>query len=109
MKNNSMFGTLLDYRKDGFFKEHPFIFYFTADKVYRLEIFAGVNTIATSNLYLEPEVENRESFIKSAIANSTFETSVSVTVEDRLFLMSTCSGAVGQMNRYVVFAKLVEI
>jgi len=107
MKNNSMFGTLLDYKKAGFFEEHPFMFYFTEERTYRLEIFAGVNTIATSNLYLEPD--DPAAFITSAFSSSTFSSKVVVTPQDKIMLMSTCSGAVGQANRYVIFAKLVEI
>lgn len=109
MKNNSMFGTVLDYRKEGYYEEHPFMFYFTEDKVYRLEIFAGLNTIATSSIYTEPEFDKREAFISSAFAGSTFSSTVNVTPEDRIMMLSTCSGAVGQSNRYVLFAKLVEI
>ena len=109
MKNNSMFGTILDYRKDGYFKEHPFMFYFTEDKTYRLELFAGLNTIATSSLYTEPEADKRQAFIDSAFAGSTFSSNVEVTTDDKIIMMSTCSGAVGQINRYVVFAKIVEI
>ncbi len=107
MKNNSMFGTILDYRKEGYFQKHPFMFYFTEEKTYRLEIFAGVNTLATSNLYLEPD--KPEDFILSVFSKSTFSSNVSVSSEDRIFLMSTCSGAVGQNNRYVLFAKVIEI
>ena len=107
MKNDSMFGTLLNYRKSGYFEEHPFMFYFTDEKIYRLEIFAGVNTIATSSLYTEPS--DRQAFISSALSTSTFRSGVTVTPDDKIFMLSTCSGAVGQANRYVVLAKLVEI
>lgn len=109
MKNNSMFGTVLEYRKEGYFEEHPYMFYFTEGKTYRLEIFAGVNTISTSNLYLEPAEDKRAEFINNAIAKSTFTSSVNVTAQDRIFLMSTCSGSVGQNKRYVLFSKLTEI
>ena len=109
MKNNSMFGTVLDYKKDGYFKEHPFMFYFTENGTYRLEIFAGVNTVATSSIYDEPDDDKREAFIASAISKSTFASTVKVTKDDRIFMISTCSGAVGQQNRYVLFAKLVQI
>lgn len=107
MKNNSMFGTILEYRRAGYFEEHPFMFYFTEDKIYRLEIFAGVNTIASSGIYDEPT--NKETFISSAFSVSTFRSSVTVTPEDKIILLSTCSGAVGQENRYVLYSKLVEI
>ena len=109
MKNDSMFGTISDYRKEGYLEEHPYMFYFTEDKTYRLEIFAGVNTVSTSKLYLEPEFEDRESFIASAFEKSTFVSGVTVTPEDRIFQISTCSGASGQNKRYMIFAKLTEI
>lgn len=107
MKNDSMFGTILNYKKSGYFEEHPFMFYFTEEKIYRLEVFAGVNTIATSSIYSEPS--NKEAFISGAFSGSTFRSNISVSPEDRVLLMSTCSGAVGQSNRYVLFTKLVEI
>lgn len=108
MKNRSMFGSVLDYRnKEGYFREHPFMFYFTENKTYRLEIFAGVNTLSTSEFYNEPE--NRDAFIASAFRSSTFASNIKVTEDDRIILLSTCSGAVGQSNRYILFAKLTEI
>lgn len=107
MKNNSMFGTILDYKKEGYFEEHPFMFYFTEDKVYRLEIFGGLNTISSSTVYSEPS--DKAAFISNVFSGSTFRSSVTVTPEDKLILLSTCSGAVGQSNRYVLFSKLVEI
>lgn len=107
MKNNSMFGTILDYKKAGYFEEHPFMFYFTEEKTYRLEIFAGVNTIATSSIYSEPS--NKEAFISGAFSGSTFRSNITVSPDDKVLLLSTCSGAVGQANRYVLFTKLVEI
>ena len=107
MKNNSMFGTILDYKKEGYFEEHPFMFYFTEDKVYRLEIFGGLNTISSSTVYSEPS--DKAAFISNVFSGSTFRSGVTVTPEDKLILLSTCSGAVGQSNRYVLFSKLVEI
>ncbi len=110
MKNDSMFGTILDYRKEGYYEEHPYLFYFTENKTYRLEVFAGVNTIATSSLYLEPSLEKRNEFIANAFKNSTFKSNVSVTAEDTIFQISTCSGSsAGQNKRYMIFAKLTEI
>ncbi len=110
MTNDSMFTTLLYYRKEGFFEEHPYFFYFTKDGCYRLEVFAGVNTTATANIYNRPITQKeKEEYLNSVIAKSCFSSEIEVTAEDNIMLLSTCSGAAGQEFRFVLFAKIVPI
>jgi sortase B len=110
MINRSMFGTLMDYRKAEYFQEHPFMFYFTDNQIYRLEIFSGVHTIATSLFYQIPTTqEQKEAFLSAAKSHSVFASEVSVSVEDRIMVLSTCSGRVNEDKRFVVIAKLVPL
>lgn len=110
MINRSMFGILMDYRNPAFFAEHPFMFYFTGTKIYRLEIFAGVHTVASSLFYrLSTTAEEKESFLSAAKSHSAFSSDVSVTAEDAVMVLSTCSGRVNEDKRFVVIAKLVSL
>ncbi len=110
MLNGSMFGTILDYRDPNYFKTHPYLFYFTESKTYRLEVFAGVNTYSTSELYERPSTpEAKETYLQSVRSRSTFISDVSVSAEDQILVLSTCSGAVGDTHRYVIFAKIVDL
>ena len=110
MKNQSMFATLLNYRDHDYYVDHPFMFYFTSDSVYFLEIFAGVNTMADSDFYFLPdEKEDREEYLKMAKELSVFKSSVQVDSEDKILVLSTCSTGLNKPDRFVLLGKLVLI
>ena len=44
MKNDTMFGSLSEYKKQSFYEKHPVIYYITPEKKYTLKIFAGFVT-----------------------------------------------------------------
>ena len=44
MKNGTMFACLLNYSKNGYYEEHPYIYLFTKDVNYRLEVFSAYKT-----------------------------------------------------------------
>ncbi len=110
MKNGTMFGTILDYRKEGYFSDHPYLFYFTDSEIYRLEVFAGINTVADSYYYKMPQGDSdKEAYIKSVRERSYFYADIPVETGDSLMLLSTCSGAVNSDARFLLFAKIVPI
>ena len=110
MKNGSMFGRLMDYRNASFFEKHPYMFLFTRDAVYRVELFAGVHTDVDSYVYNRTEdTAAKERYVKDSKARSTFTSSVSVTAEDHVVVLSTCSGGVNDPSRFVVMGKLVPL
>lgn len=110
MKNDSMFGTVLEYRDPAFFKDHPYLFYFTEDGVFRLEIFAGVHTTADSYVYSFPsDDEEIGTYLSKIRSSSVFLSDVAVSKEDRIFILSTCSGRVGDDQRFILCAKLVPL
>ena len=110
MKNNSMFGRILDYRSPSYYEEHPYLFYFTDNKTFRLEVFAGVHTTSASYVYSLP-VDDREfeKYLSKLCSSSVFKSEVSVSASDQIFVLSTCSGSRNDENRFVVCAKLVSI
>ena len=110
MKNNTMFGRILDYRRPEYFDAHPYLFYFTEDAVYRLEIFAGVHTKSDSYVYSVPtDGEDYRKYLSKLCSSSVFDSEIQVTSSDQIFVLSTCSGAVGDEKRFVVCAKLVPL
>lgn len=110
MKNNSMFGTILDYRDASYYANHPYLFYFADGVKYRLEVFAGVHTTSDSYIYSFPKnAEERGAFLSKIRSSSVFNSDVSVTENDRIFVLSTCSGSTSSSRRFVVCAKLVPI
>jgi len=110
MQNDTMFGTLLEYRSQTYYDEHPYMFLFTPEKIYRLEIFAGVHTKAVSYVYYKPQNDSeRAEYLSQIRKSSVFSSSVKVSVKDQIVILSTCSGPVNGDARFVIAAKMVPI
>lgn len=107
MKNNTMFGTLVKYKDQDYYNEHPILYYLTPEKNYAIELFAGMVTTADSEVYT-PEFDGAEkfkTFLQNIKAKSTFVSDVSVNEADHIVTLSTCSYEFGNA-RYVIFGKL---
>lgn len=110
MKNNSMFGTILEYRDASYYANHPYLFYFADGVKYRLEVFAGVHTTADSYIYSIPKnADDSRAFLSKIRSSAVFNSEVSVLENDQIFVLSTCSGSTSSSRRFVVCAKLVPI
>ena len=92
MKNNTMFGTLINYKKQEYFNEHPYIYLFTESKKYKIELFAGYVTSSKNDIYNFPQnINTNEKLIKTAKEKSTFKSNTNVISEDKIITFSTCS------------------
>ena len=105
MKNDKMFGTLEKYKSQEYYDSHKVMYYFTAEKKYKVELFAGCNITVESNIYdLPTKINNYEKFKEK----SDFKSDVVITEQDKFITLSTCSynheGA-----RYIVMGVLREI
>lgn len=110
MKNGTMFGTVMDYRDQKFFEEHPVMFYFTPDQTYRLEIFAGVHTTSTSYIYSTPYTRTeQQQYLDQIFSQNSLQSDIEVSIDDQIMILSTCSGAVNSTQRYVLVAKMVPL
>ncbi len=110
LKDQSMFTPILKYRKDGFYEDHPHFFYFSEEGIFRLEVFSGVNTTATSDLYRKPAtVEEFDRYLSTVKKKSCFSSDVDISSEDKIIRLSTCSGGAGQEYRFLLFCKIVPI
>lgn len=110
MQNSSMFGTLVNYKRQEYYNEHPVLYYLTPDNDYKIELFSGFTANANSDIYRTEvgDAEAFEAFLQELIKKSTFTTDVSVSGEDHIVMLSTCSYEFNNA-RYVVCGKLTPL
>ncbi len=110
MKDGSMFGSVLKYKKQAYYDEHPYLYLLTPDKNYKIELIAGYVTAKTSEAYNAnfATEEALEQYVKSAVSKSTFKSNVAFQPGDKLVTLSTCSYEYDNA-RYVVLGILREV
>ena len=106
MADGSMFGTLKRYRDENYRDEHREICLYTADGAYTYEVFAAVvydDRLITAAYDLDTQ-EGVQDFLDSLAAtrnlNSWVADDVTVTPEDRVLVLSTCTNS--SSERYLV-------
>lgn len=110
MKNNSMFGTLTDYKKQSYFEDHPVMYLLTPKQSYKVNVLAGFVTQANSEIYhtFNPNQEEKEALIESWLNMSDFDSKADIATEYNLVSFSTCSD--GNSNeRYVIVGVLENL
>lgn len=107
MKSGRMFGSLPGYKAQQYFEEHPQMFLYTAENGnYRIDLLYGC-VVGAGEWRKRGFVyeENLPSLLEYAAHNSTFESDVEYTQEDRFIALSTCSYEFDDA-RYVVVGVL---
>ena len=117
MKNGTMFHTLIEYKDEDFYREHPTIRYNTLYEEEEYEIAA----VFLSKIYKKSETDvfkfyqfyNAESqeefdeFIANCKAQELYETGVTPEYGDQLITLTTCEYS-QQNGRLVVVARKIE-
>ena len=107
MKDGSMFHELIGYQDRDYFEEHPVMALTTPGRKYDLQIFAVVIIPADSKLYrirFSGKVD-REAYLDKILAISEVDTGISVSPEDHIVMLSTCTYEYDDA-RLVVYDKL---
>lgn len=92
MKNDTMFGTLTDYKNQKYFDEHPYMYILTKDAQYKIKLISGVTLSSTASIYRLPLKDNdKEVYISELLKKSTFKAEYSFSHNDRFVTLSTCS------------------
>lgn len=107
MRDLSMFGQLKYYKKEDFYQDHQYFKIYTPEQVYRYHIFAYYDISEIGDVYtigFQP-TEEYQSFLNIMKMRSYYDTGVTVTKNDKVITLSTCSS---DGNRFVVNAKRVE-
>ncbi len=110
MKDGSMFALIDDYAEQSFYEEHPVMYLNTPAQNYRVDIFSGFVTDPESYVYTSAfsSTEDFAAHLRSLYAASEIDCGVSVTPDDRIVTLSTCTYS-GRDVRFVVCGKLTEI
>ena len=110
MRNDSMFGTLPDYKEKEYFDAHPEIYLLTPQRDYVINVLAGFVTPNNSELYnaLRPEDAEKESLLKDWLDAADFAAEEYPAPEERLITLSTCSYEY-KNARYVLIGSLEEL
>ncbi len=110
MGDGSMLASLVEYRSQEYYDEHPVMYLNTPDGNYRLDIVSGFVTWYDSRLYTFDFVSRTEfeDWFALMRSYSDFESDVEVGIDDRIVTLSTCTYDYDNA-RYVVMAKLVPL
>lgn len=103
MKNETMFGTLTNYKKQEYYDENKNLYYFTPEKSYKIELFSGFTTDSESNIYKQTEFTDKD--LEEFKERSDFTSNVNITKEDKIMILSTCSYEY-ENSRYVLMGKI---
>jgi sortase B len=101
MKTEKMFGTLVNYKKQSYFDQHPYLYLYTQEGNYRIALLYGAVVSAdtwTGNNF----VLDADGLLAYAKANTTFTSTVKYSQEDRLIALSTCSYEYEDARYFVV-------
>ena len=104
-----MFCSLAEYREKEYYEAHRRMLLITPEAEYELLIFGVLTVDADSDMYQFSfaDQEEKEDYLDRIRENSELDTEVSVTAEDRIVMLSTCTYEF-EDARLVVYGKLVE-
>ena len=87
-----MFGSLLNYKKEGYYEEHPVMWLLTPQGDYKLHVIGGCTLKANSELYnISISDENFGTVLLNTLDDSDFTTQVDRSQYDNYLVLSTCS------------------
>lgn len=109
MRTGDMFTALENYKSQAFYEEHPSIGIYTPEGDYTMELLAGYVVDANwETLPLEfVDATDFEKYIAEIRRRSTFASDVTVSPEDRLISLCTCTYNFSNA-RFIIVGKLVE-
>lgn len=110
MNSGKMFASLVKYKEQSYYDEHPIAYLLTPEKMYRIEFFAGYTASVDSSAYMISlgSREEKIKWLKEMFHKSDFDAEVTVYPEDSVVTFSTCEYSF-QNARYVVHGRLVEM
>ena len=109
MKNGSMFGQLKKFKEQETFDKNPYFWMFTKDFIYQYRIFSSSIVSKIGDPYITRfSDEDFQKFIEKSISSSENKCGdVSVTTDDRIMTLSTCTG--NDATRRILQGVLVQV
>lgn len=92
MNNKTMFGGLVEYKKQAFYDEHSVALLVTPTAYYKIQFFSGYVSDNWSNAWdLTSDDTDHATWLSEIQAKSCFETEYIPLTEDRIITLSTCT------------------
>lgn len=96
MKNKSMFGSLPEYLKEEFYKEHPYFWFYTADgTAYKYQVFSMYETVDDSDSYemFYDGPEDFEAYLNKVRSRSNYFVTPEAELngDAKILTLSTCT------------------
>lgn len=104
MKTGAMFADLMKYKSQSYYEEHPYMYIYTPEQNYRLELFAACIVDCVADIY---DFEPSAAVIEECIRNSTFDAALDYPA-NHIVTLSTCTYEYDDA-RYVVLGDLIPI
>lgn len=111
MEGGVMFGELKHFTEESYFAEHTDALLYTPDQIYRVELFACLETDAYDAQVFSPgglSREDMEALLTRLEKDACQYRQTEVSGEDRILALSTCSDA-STNARTIVFGRLAEL
>ncbi|MBQ2750033.1 MAG: class B sortase [Clostridia bacterium] len=101
-----MFGSLLNYKKDGYYEDHSVMWLLTPNGDYKLHVIAGFTLKASSSLYeFGMTEEGIGNFLAQALEKNDFTPPADDAPVENFLVMSTCSYEYDDA-RYIVVTRM---
>lgn len=109
MRNGTMFGSLRNYRRDGWWQDHPAVVLIDGQGVHYYDVFAAWEPRVTDVAFRTelPTEAERRTFLDTALDRSCIDTGIRPAVDSQILTLSTCTGA-GHATRWIIQAVLRE-
>lgn len=118
--HGTMFAELANYMDKQFFTDHPYVYLYTPQGNYKLQVFSAYIDKADSTSYRMGfvSVDDFTNYLNEVISKSAYSSGVEVSGNDRIVTLYTCSYENGQNptnseaeyidERYYIHAKIVK-
>ena len=111
MASGKMFASLIKYKDQSYYEEHPIMYLTTEEGAYKIELFSGYVTEIGSSAYTMNfgTAKERAEWLKEISNKSDFKANVmTISSKDRIITMSTCAYDF-KNARYVVHGKMSAV
>lgn len=109
MRSGAMFGNIVDYDDEEYYRAHDRIRLYTPSGDYDVAVFAAFSVNGYTFGYptsFSDEVEFNK-FIRKALSSTPYKTDIEVSYGDRLLMLSTCTYSF-EGERYIVLGKIMQ-
>lgn len=111
MKDKSMFATLSNWAEQEYYEEHPVVWLLTPEQDYKIVLFGGYTTSASSDTYTiyQDHSEELVEYLQTAASQSDFKAAVSSLPGDAHFVVLSTCAYVFDNARYVLHGYLEPV